>query len=73
MFADNSELCPVAVLKMYNDRTTQQAITFCNSKPVFVTSRKPFRRAKPDTIGHWIKNFLYYRSVSVYSTRCVST
>ena len=25
-------------------------------KPVFITSRKPFRRARPATLGHWIKD-----------------
>ena len=48
---DNSKLSPVTVLRMYIDKTAEQAITVGSPKPVFLTSRKPFRRAKPGTIG----------------------
>ena len=63
---------------MYIDRTAEQAITLCNPKPVFVTSRKPFRKAKPGTIGHWIKDVLRMAGVdtevfSAHSTRSAST
>ena len=74
-FAENIELCPVTVLRMYIDRTAEQAITLYNPKPVFVTSRKPFRKAKP---GHWIKDVLLMAGVntevfSAHSTRSAST
>jgi len=77
-FTDNSELCPVTVLRMYIDKTAEQAVTINSPKPVFVTSRKPFRRAKPGTIGHWIKDVLQLAGVntevfSAHSTRSAST
>ena len=62
-FADNSELCPVTVLRMYIDKTAEKAITVGSPKPVFLMSRKPFRRAKPSTIGHWIKDVLHMAGV----------
>jgi len=65
LFADNSELCPVTVLKMYIAKTMEQTVsTQRNPKPVFLISRRPFRKAKPGTIGHWIKDVLSeYRNV----------
>ena len=47
-------------------------------KPVFITSRKPFRRARPATLGHWIKDSLSSAGVdtgrfTAHSTRSAST
>ena len=57
-FPDNSEVCPVTVLRLYIQETTKQVSNLRSPKPLFVTSRKPIRRAKPGTIGHWIKDTL---------------
>lgn len=79
-FADNSELCPVMVLRMYIGKTTEQAASVGTGspKPVLMTSRKPFRKTKPGTIGHWIKDILQMAGVntevfSTHSTRSAST
>ena len=78
MFRDNSELRPVTVLRLYVDKTTEQAAELSSPKPVFLTSRKPFRQARPGIIGHWIKDVLRMAGVdtevfSAHSTRSAST
>ena len=76
-FAENPEICPVTVLQLYIQRTAGQVATM-SPKPVFVTSRRPIHRAKPGTIGHWIKDTLRLAGVnteafSAHSTRSAST
>ena len=78
MFRDNKELCPVTVLRLYIDKTTEQAAELSSPNSVFLTSRKPFRQARPGTIGYWIKDTLHMAGVdtevfSAHSTRSVST
>ena len=77
-FLENTEVCPVTVLQLYLDRTAEQASSMRSPRPVFVTSRKPIHRAKPGTIGHWIKDTLGRAGVdtetfSAHSTRSAST
>jgi len=55
---EDSEICPVTNLRRYIELTTSQVASMEAPKPVFITSRKPFRRARPATIGHWIKDTL---------------
>ena len=38
--------------------TAPQVVTMEVPKPVFITSRKLFQRARPATLGHWIKDTL---------------
>ena len=78
VFRDNSELCPVTILWLYLGRTAQQVADLSSPKPVFLTSRKPFRQARPGTIGYWIKDILHRAGVdtevfSAHSTRSSST
>ena len=77
-FRDNSELCPITILRLYLGRTAQQVANLSSPKPVFLTSRKPFRQARPGTIVHWIKDILHRAGVdtevfSAHSTRSAST
>ena len=77
-FLENTEVCLVTVLQLYLDRTAEQASSMRSPRPVFVTSRKPIHRAKPGTIGHWIKDTLSKAGVdtetfSAHSTRSAST
>ena len=52
----DAKVCPVASLWVYLSKTTDRTITVPSLKPVFLTSRKPFKRACPGTLGHWIKD-----------------
>ena len=77
-FDSNREICPVTVLHLYMEKTAGQVASLGSPKPVFVTSRKPFRRARAGTIGHWIKDLLNTAGVntevfSAHSTRSAST
>ena len=74
---DDQDNCPVANLRQYIERTTSFVAAMV-PKPVFITSKKPFRRARPATLGHWIKDTLKAAGVdteryTVYSTRSAST
>jgi len=76
-FKDNSEICPVTVLHSYIQRTTDQVTSISGQQPLFITSRNPFHRARPGTIGHWIKDVLQLvgintESFSAHSTRSAS-
>ena len=56
----------------------RQVSNLRSPKPLFVTSRKPIRRAKPGTISHWVKDTLRLAGIntevfSAHSTRGVST
>ena len=58
--------------------TTPHVNNMKSPKPVFITSRKPFRRAHPATLGHCIKDSLRSAGVdterfSAHSTRGAST
>ena len=55
--SEDSEVCPVSSLRMYLSKTTDRAATVTLPKPVFLTTRRPFRRARPGTLGQWIKLF----------------
>ena len=77
-FPDNNEVCHVTVLRLYIQATTRQVSILGGPKPLFITSRKPIRRAKPGTIGHWIKDTLRLAGIntevfSAHSTRGAST
>ena len=77
-FPENNEVCPVSVLKLYIQETAEQVANLGQPKPLFVTSRKPIHRAKPGTIGHWIKDTLRLAGIdtevfSAHSTRGAST
>ena len=75
---DNSAVCPVTALHLYIEKTREHAATLESPRPVFITSRKPFRQAKPGTIGHWIKDILHEAGVNTevflaHSRRSAST
>jgi len=38
---------------MYIHKTAETAASAGSPKPIFMTSRRPFRKDKPGTIGHW--------------------
>ena len=78
MLREDPDICPVTTLRKYITVTTPCVATFETPKPVFITSRKPFRRARPATIGHWIKDTLRAAGVDTerfpaHSTRSAST
>ena len=78
MLREDPNICPVTTLKKYITVTTPCVANFETPKPVFITSRKPFRRACPATIGHWIKDTLKAAGVdterfTAHSTRSAST
>ena len=52
---DDSKICPVSNLHRYIEMTTNNMKT---PKPVFITSKKPFRGVHPAALGHWIKDSL---------------
>ena len=71
VFRDNSELCRYYSLAV-------QVAALSSPKPVFLISRKPFRQARPGTIGRWIKDILHTAGVDtevflVHLTRSAST
>ena len=77
-FPDNSEICPTTVLRNYIQQTADEVTGISGQQPLFITSRKPFHRARPGTIGHWIKDVLQLagidtESFSAHSTRSAST
>jgi len=76
-FQDNKEICPATVLRDYIQRTADQVESLTGQQPLFVTSKKPFHRARPGTIGHWIKDVLQLAGIntqtfSAHSTRSAS-
>ena len=78
MLREDPDICPVTTLRKYITVTTPCVANFETPKPVFITSRKPFRRARPATIGHWIKDTLKAAGVdtekfTAHSTRSAST
>ena len=61
----------------YVGKTTEQAAELSSPKPVFLTSRKPFRQARLGTNWCWIKDALRMAGMdtgvfSVHSTRSAS-
>ena len=75
---NDPDICPVSNLRRYIEMTSPQVNNMKSPKPVFITSRKPFRRARPATLGHWIKDSLRSAGVdtkrfSAHSTRGAST
>ncbi|XP_065918390.1 uncharacterized protein [Dysidea avara] len=78
LLQDDNDICPVTNLCRYIEMTSPQVDTMSSPKPVFVTSKKPFRRERSATIGHWIKDTLKAAEVdterfTVHSTRGAST
>ena len=76
--SEDAEVCPVSSLRIYLSKTTDRAATVTLSKPVFLTSRRPFRRARPGTLGQWIKDCLGRAGVdtgkfTAHSTRSASS
>jgi len=58
--------------------TSVQVAAMSSPRPVFITSKKPFRRVHPATIRHWIKDTLKAAGVdtdrfTAHSTRGAST
>ena len=75
---EDVEACPVSTLHLYIERTEDQTAKLAFPKPVFITSRKPFRRARPRTLGRWIKDNLKAAGIdtgqfTAHSTRSAST
>lgn len=48
---DDQDICPVANLQQYIKMTASH-VSAMASKPVFITSKKFFQRARPATLGH---------------------
>ena len=76
--SEDAEVCPVSSLRIYLSKTTDRAATVTLPKPVFLTSRRPFRRARPGTLGQWIKDCLGRAGVdtgkfTAHSTRSASS
>jgi len=74
---NDRDICPVTNLRQYIEMTASYVSTMA-PKPVFITSKKPFRRARPATLGHWIKDTLKLAGVdteryTAHSTRSAST
>ena len=75
---DAPDIYPASNLRRYIEMTTPHVNNMKTPKPVFITSRKPFRRARPATLGHWIKDSLSSAGVdtgrfTAHSTRSAST
>ena len=60
LFPENSNICPVATLRLYCDKTKQwRDVERVTEKPVvFLTSTKPYGPASSATIARWIKTVL---------------
>jgi len=74
----DSDICPVTNLRRYIEMTSPQVDSMGSPTPVFITSKKPFKRAHPATIGHWIMDTLKLAGVdterlTVHSTTGAST
>lgn len=75
---EDAEVSPIASLRVYLSKTTDQAVTVPSPKPVLLTSRKPLRRACPGMLGHWIKDYLRKAGVdtgtfTAHSTKSASS
>ena len=80
IFSDNSNICPVATLQFYYDKTSQwRSLQTMQKKPVvFLTSTKPCGPAASATIARWIKTVLSRSDIDTtifkaHSTRGAST
>ena len=74
---EDPEVCPVVSLRVYLSKTAERALVLNSPKAVFLTSRKPFRRARLGTLGHWIKDCLGKAGIdtqifTAHSTRSAS-
>ena len=74
-FPDNLEICPVNTLRAYIAKTAEASDS---PKSLFITSTKPYRKAKPGTLGRWIKDTLEQAGIDTdhflaHSTRSSST
>ena len=74
----NTEVCSVSSLRLYLSKTVERVCDLSQPKLVFLTSRKPFRRMHPGTLGHWIKDILKKSGIdtdqfSAHSTRSAGT
>ena len=77
-FPGNLEICPVNTLRSYTAKTADLIEASDSPKPLFIISKKPYRRTKPGTLGHWIKDTLKQAGIntdhfSAHSTRSSST
>lgn len=75
-FPTRPGLCAASTLLSYLQRTAYYRSE--NNKFLFILTRKPFRSASRDTIGHWVKETLAAAGINVnlfgpYSTRHSST
>jgi len=55
---EDREICPVVALQLYLSKASEHAASISSPKPVFITSKKPFRRPRPGNLCHWIKDSL---------------
>ena len=56
--SEDPEVCLATTLRIYLTKTSDRVAIVNSPKPIFLTSRKPFRRERPGTLGHWIKECL---------------
>jgi len=73
-FTGNVEVCPVSTLHAYISKTSSLVELLDHPRPLFITSRRPIRRARPGNLGHWIKDTLKQVGIdtdafSAHSTR----
>ena len=74
---EDPEACPVVDLRLNIKRSMDLTAQLDFPKPVFVTTRKPFRRASPGMLGCWIKDNLKTVGIDIgqftaHSTRSAS-
>ena len=56
--SEDPEVCPATILRIYLSKTSNQVAVMSFPKSIFLTSSKPFKRAYPGALGHWIKDCL---------------
>ena len=75
---EDTNICPVTNLRKYIEMTAPYVAGMESPRPVFITSRKLYRRARTATLGHWIKDTLKMAGVdterfTAHSIRSAST
>jgi len=77
-FTGDVDICPISTLHAYISKTASLVESLDHPTPLFITSKKPIRRARPETLGHRIKDTLKQARIdtdtfSAHSTRDFST
>jgi len=77
-FSDNSKLCPVLALKVYEEKSKDIRGSMESRNPLFISVRRPFKPVKAVTIGHWLKDVMKTAGIdttafTAHSTRSAAT